>query len=76
MLRVRDNGCGMPPEVAARAGEPFFTTKGPGRGMGLGLFLVRTFAERLRGHLRIDSAPGRGTEVEMRLPGVFPEGEA
>ena len=76
VLRVRDNGCGMPPEVAARAGEPFFTTKGPGRGMGLGLFLVRTFAERLRGKLRIDSAPGRGTAVEMRLPGVFPEGGA
>lgn len=76
MLRVRDNGCGAPPEVAARAGEPFFTTKGPGRGMGLGLFLVRTFAERLRGHLAHRFRPGRGTEVEIRLPGVFPEGGA
>ncbi len=65
---VRDNGQGMTPEVLARAGEPFFTTKPAGRGMGLGLFLVRTLAERLGGALDIDSEPGRGTMAVLSLP--------
>ena len=41
-IRIADGGAGMSPEVLARAGEPFFTTKEPGKGMGLGLFLART----------------------------------
>src|SRR6185295_9081308 len=60
-IEVRDEGVGMAPEVLARAGEPFFTTKPPGRGMGLGLFLSRAVVERLGGALEIDSQPGRGT---------------
>ena len=50
-VRVQDRGPGMAPEVLARAGEPFFTTKEPGRGMGLGLFLARAVAEKLGGSL-------------------------
>ncbi|MBI3783412.1 MAG: HAMP domain-containing histidine kinase [Deltaproteobacteria bacterium] len=70
MLRfeVRDEGAGMLPAVLAHAGEPFFTTKAPGEGMGLGLFLARTLVGRLNGKLDIDSEPGRGTRAVMTLP--------
>jgi two-component system sensor histidine kinase RegB len=67
-VTVLDRGRGMPPDVLARAGEPFFTTKGPGEGMGLGLFLTRALAEQLGGELGITSAPGAGTEAYIELP--------
>jgi two-component system sensor histidine kinase RegB len=67
-LQVRDNGSGMEPSVLAHAGEPFFTTKEPGRGMGLGLFLTRAGFERLGGSLAIDSNMGVGTQVVLSLP--------
>jgi two-component system, sensor histidine kinase RegB len=65
---VEDAGCGMPASVLARAGEPFFTTKDPGRGLGLGLFLTRAFAESQGGDLSVESEPGRGTLAVLRLP--------
>lgn len=65
---VRDRGPGMSPEVLARVGEPFFTTKGPGDGMGLGLFLTRALAEQLGGEFHIASRPGEGTEAWLDLP--------
>jgi two-component system sensor histidine kinase RegB len=65
-LRVRDSGRGMPPDVLERAGEPFFTTKDPGRGMGMGLFLTRVFAERFGGTLSLRS--DRGTIATLELP--------
>jgi two-component system sensor histidine kinase RegB len=68
LVTVRDNGDGMSEEVLRRVTEPFFTTKEPGQGMGLGTFLARTFAERLGGALRYDSAPGRGTTATLTLP--------
>lgn len=71
-LTVRDRGTGMAPDVLARVGEPFYTTKGPDRGMGLGLFLSRTVVERLGGTLAIDSAPDRGTTVTLLLPRQAP----
>ena len=74
-LVVRDRGPGMPPDVLAHAGEPFFTTKngdGLGRGMGLGLFLARVVLERLGGALEIDSALGRGTTVTLVVPAGEP----
>ena len=67
---VEDHGCGMSPEVLARAGEPFFTTKEPGQGMGLGLFLTRNLLQRLGGSLTLDSSPGVGTTTVIRLPVV------
>lgn len=67
-LCVRDDGQGMSAEVLSRAGEPFFTTKPPGKGMGLGLFLSRTVIGRVGGRLEIASHPGRGTDVVILLP--------
>ncbi len=67
-FRVVDQGCGMHQEVLQRVGEPFFTTKEPGQGMGLGLFLSRNVVERLGGQLVIRSRPGQGTTVEVTLP--------
>ncbi len=67
-MSIRDRGAGIPDEVLARMGEPFFTTKAPGRGMGLGLFLARAVVEGVGGSMQIDSAPGGGTEVRVVLP--------
>lgn len=67
-LTVRDEGVGMSPTVLARVGDPFFTTKQPGSGTGLGVFLARAVVERLNGRLTIDSISGRGTTVTILLP--------
>lgn len=67
-LCVTDRGSGMHPDTLRRAGEPFFTTKEPGRGMGLGIFLSRAVIERLGGSLRFESALGTGTQVFLELP--------
>ncbi|MCK8784161.1 ATP-binding protein [Roseomonas sp. NAR14] len=67
-LAITDNGVGMPPEVLARAGEPFFTTKSRGQGTGLGLSMARGFCEQVGGALRIDSRVGEGTTVALLLP--------
>jgi PAS domain S-box-containing protein len=71
-FEVADSGTGMTPDVVARATEPFFTTKAPGYGTGLGLAAVRGIVDALGGSLRIDSAPGRGTSVLVALPAVEP----
>ncbi|QXM25518.1 response regulator [Elioraea tepida] len=68
VIDVEDNGCGMGPEVMARAFEPFFTTKEPGRGTGLGLSMVYGFATQSGGTARIESRMGRGTRVSVFLP--------
>jgi two-component system sensor histidine kinase RegB len=65
---VADRGIGMPPDVLERAGEPFFTTKPPGRGMGLGVFLTRAVVEQLGGHFSVASTPGTGTVAVIELP--------
>jgi signal transduction histidine kinase len=66
-LVVEDDGGGMPPEVAARAFEPFFTTRG-GEGIGLGLPIARGIVERHGGTVSLETAPGAGTKVTVRLP--------
>jgi len=67
-LLITDQGPGMPEAVLSRAGEPFFTTKQPGQGMGLGLFLARSVIERLGGELRLESNQGQGTRAVVDLP--------
>ena len=73
VLSVTDNGSGMSSDVLSRAVEPFFTTKKIGSGTGLGLSMVYGFVKQSGGHLRIDSAPGRGTCVRLYLPRVIAE---
>ncbi|MCC6235602.1 MAG: HAMP domain-containing histidine kinase [Verrucomicrobiales bacterium] len=67
-LRVTDRGAGIPEAVRQRAGEPFFTTKPPDRGMGLGLFLVRLLARRMAGEFTLETPPGGGTCACLSLP--------
>lgn len=67
-IEVADNGCGIPEENLARVTEPLFSTKPPDRGSGLGLSMVKRFAEKSDGALAIHSAEGRGTRVQIWLP--------
>ena len=67
-LCFSDDGTGMSPDVAARAFEPFYTTKEAGRGTGLGLSQVRDFAAQSGGAAFAESAPGAGTRVTVLLP--------
>ncbi|MEP7353209.1 MAG: ATP-binding protein [Acidobacteriota bacterium] len=67
---VHDRGSGISVETLRHVGEPFFTTKEPGRGMGLGIFLVRTLAERLGGQFSLESVLGEGTRAVLALPVV------
>ena len=68
LIAVRDTGTGMPPDVLARALEPFFTTKAPGKGTGLGLSQVYGFARQSGGTVTIESQVGQGTVVRIFLP--------
>lgn len=70
VLSIRDSGCGMSEEVLAKVFEPFFTTKDIGKGSGLGLAQVFGFAKQSGGGVRIETAPGRGTQVTVYLPAV------
>lgn len=71
-LLVEDQGAGMSPEALDRLGEPFYTTRPPGEGMGLGVFLAAQLAESLGGELVARSTLAVGTTVELRLPGRAP----
>jgi two-component system sensor histidine kinase RegB len=68
VISVIDEGTGMSPEVVERAVEPFFTTRAPGEGTGLGLFFVHSVAEHLGGSLTLRSKLGEGTTACLRLP--------
>ncbi len=69
-VAVIDEGSGMPPDVAAKAAEPFFTTKAHGKGTGLGLSMVSGFAEQSGGRMLIETEDGRGTTVRLLFPQV------
>jgi PAS domain S-box-containing protein len=68
LLSVTDTGVGMTADVLERAVEPFFTTKNLGHGTGLGLSMVYGFVKQSGGHVKIESAPNRGTRVRLYLP--------
>jgi len=67
-LKISDNGPGMPPEVAERAFEPFFSTKPKGQGTGLGLATVYGIVTQAGGNVRIYSEPHLGTTITVLLP--------
>lgn len=75
-LMVTDTGCGMEPEVARKAFEPFFTTRGPGKGSGLGLATVHGVVSEAGGHVTLESTPGSGTTVVIHLPAAAAHVEA
>lgn len=70
---LTDTGAGMPPEVLARIAEPFFTTKGAGKGTGLGVSMVHGFAFQSGGSLKFESTVGIGTTAILTLPRAFQE---
>ncbi len=67
-ITITDQGTGMSAEVLRRVGEPFFTTKPQGKGMGLGIFLCHAVVESLGGLLKFSSISGQGTQATVSLP--------
>ncbi|MBB4198916.1 hypothetical protein CCR94_15835 [Rhodoblastus sphagnicola] len=67
-IAVTDNGPGITPEVLARLGEPFFTTKAKGKGTGLGVHSAFELAKACRGMIEINSASGMGARISLHLP--------
>ncbi|WP_341367148.1 response regulator [Yoonia sp. BS5-3] len=67
-IRLRDNGCGMSPDVMARCSDPFFTTKQDRNGTGLGLAMAQSFVQDNNGKLLLQSEEGHGTEICLILP--------
>ncbi|WP_434384287.1 sensor histidine kinase [Melittangium boletus] len=68
LVRIRDNGTGIPADIVERIFNPFFTTKSPGEGTGLGLSISYDIVKRHQGELRVTSVPGQFTEFVIALP--------
>ncbi|MFH1189820.1 MAG: ATP-binding protein, partial [Candidatus Omnitrophota bacterium] len=68
-IKVIDNGCGMPQEVRERVFTPFFTTKDPGKGTGLGLALVKIMVDRNEGRIKVESEEAQGTTFTLAFKG-------
>ena len=68
VIRIQDNGCGMPPEVLERALDPFFSYRPAGRGRGLGLSRAARYAEINGGRIRLSSGVNEGTVAFVELP--------
>ncbi len=68
VVRIADNGSGIPPEKLGQIFHPFYTTKAPGKGTGLGLFIVKQIVERNKGTIAVESEAGIGTTFTLRFP--------
>ncbi len=68
VLTVKDEGEGIPKENLKKIFEPFFSTKSPGKGTGLGLFVTHNILKKLGGSIEVESSPGRGAIFTVRLP--------
>jgi signal transduction histidine kinase len=68
LVEVADTGCGMPDDVRRRVFDPYFTTKPPGQGTGLGLTAVDRFVRSSNGAVEVESQPGAGATFRMRFP--------
>jgi PAS domain S-box-containing protein len=75
MVAVSDTGSGISPELLEKVFQPFFTTKAPGMGSGLGLSMVYGFIKQSGGHIQVYSEVGHGTSIKMYLPRKFAPGE-
>lgn len=67
-VRISDNGMGIPKEKIHQIFNPFYTTKAPGKGTGLGLFIVKQVVERNKGSIDVESVEGEGTTFTLRFP--------
>ena len=68
VLSVTDSGHGIPDDVRSRMFEMYFTTREPGKGTGIGLWLINNLIHEYQGHITVDSEPGIGTTFEVHLP--------
>jgi len=68
VVKIKDTGCGIDPDIQDKIFEPFFTTKKPGEGTGLGLDIVKSIIERHNGNITFKSKVGEGTEFTVKLP--------
>jgi len=66
-------GSGIPPDKLGKIYDPFFTTKEPGKGTGLGLFIVRQIVERNKGRISLESTVGKGTTFYLDFPAAKPQ---
>jgi len=67
VIEIEDNGAGIPKENLGRVFDPFFTTRGPKQGVGLGLTVARNIIDMHKGFINIDSVEGSGTSVSIIL---------
>lgn len=68
LVRVSDTGCGIPPELLTRIFEPFYTTKPPGKGTGLGLYNIKNVIQQMHGTIEVDSRVGQGSTFTLTFP--------
>jgi len=70
IIEFSDNGCGMDQETLTKIFNPFFTSKAPGNGTGLGLYICQDLVEDLDGRIEVQSEPGRGSVFKVVLPDI------